>query len=269
MTDTQTTFANEVAAANAAAGISSTTNGIIVGADPTTVSSPSTVTPAPSSGKFFTEEDIARVREQEKNKLYPQLEKMREELTALQEKERHAQEEARLRAESEADEARRKAESEMDVRALLEQKESEWQQRLAEERGERERAIALLERERAYQELETFRQSRLQEESDNIIPELADLVTGETPEEIDQSIAGLKERSSRILDSAQAAMQSARRDMTGTRITAPGTGPLETQSAQQTMTAADIAAMPFEEYVKHRSKLLGANAAGGGRGLFG
>lgn len=271
MSDTTQAFVGEVAAANAAAGISSTSNGIIVGADPVTPDS-KVVSPnltVAHGVKFFTEEDIARAREQEKSKLYPQVEKLREELAAFQEKDRAAQEEARMRAEAEAEAARRQAESEMDVRSLLEQKEAEWQQRLEEERAERERAFALLERERAFQELESFRQSRLAEEADNIIPELADLVSGNTPEEIEQSIAGLKERSSRILESAQSAMQNARRDMAGTRVTAPSTGPLDIQSAQQTLTAADIAAMPFDEYVKHRSKLLGANASGGGRGLFG
>lgn len=268
MSDTTASVVGEVAAANAAAGISSTSNGIIVGADP--VTAPVTLTPnnvTPS--KFFTEEDIARVREQEKNKLYPQMEKLREELNALQAKERQAADEARQRAEAEAETARRQAESEMDVRSLLEQKEAEWQQRLEAERAERERAFALLEHERAYQELEAYRAQRLQQESDSIIPELADLVSGNTAEEIDNSIAGLKERSTRILESAQAAMQATRRDMTGTRITAPGNGPLETNSAQQTLTAEDISAMPFNEYVKHRSKLLGASASGGGRGLFG
>jgi hypothetical protein len=90
------------------------------------------------------------------------------------------------------------------VRTLLESKEREWAERLEAERLEREKAFALLEHERQFQDLMAYRQQRMAEEQDSIIPELLDLITGESPEEIEASIAGLKERSSRI-ESAQSA----------------------------------------------------------------
>ena len=95
------------------------------------------------------------------------------------------------------------------------------------------------------------------------------MIQGSTIEEIDASIAGLQERSSRILDSAQQAMQAARKDMTGTRVTAPQAGPLDINSGNRQFTAEEIAAMPMNEYVKYRSQLLSDKARGRSQGLFG
>lgn len=229
------------------------------------------VTPVQSQtpNKSYTEEDLKKVREQEKSKLYPQIDSLKEELAVLKkEREERLAEAERLRAEQDA-EARKKAEAEMDVRQLLETKEKEWAEKLEAERLEREKAFTLLERERQFAELSEYRSMRLNDERDAIIPELLDLITGNSKEEIEQSIAGLKERSSRILDSAQQAMQSARREMTGSRVTAPPSGPLDTNSDQQQFTADQIAAMSVTEYAKYRGKLLGQAASDRGKGIFG
>ena len=178
---------------------------------------------------------------------------------------------ARLDAEAEAqrqaeEEARKAAEAELDLRSLLEKKEQEWNQRLEAEKQERLAAQTLLEREREYQALMDYRNRRLDEEQDNIIPELLDLVEGSTTDEIEQSITNLKARSERILDSAQSAMQATRRDMVGARVTAPTAGPMDTNLEQQSITAEQIAGMSFNDYVKNRSKLLGTNQSN--RGMF-
>lgn len=217
----------------------------------------------------FSAEDIAKAREQEKQKLYPQVERLKEEIALLKrEREDREAEEARIRAEQEA-EAKRRAEEDMDVRDLLNAKEQEWQAQLEAERQERERAIALLERERQFSELQAYRNARLEDERDNIIPELVDLIGGDTPDEIENSIASLKERSERILRSAQEAMTSARRDLTGTRITTPAAGPLDTNSENRMFTAEDVSKMSMSEYQKYRDRLLGNAASNRGRGLFG
>lgn len=223
----------------------------------------------PANNKFYTEEDLAKVRAQEKDKLYPQIDKLKGELEELK-KQREEELAAKL-AEKEAEDALRReaAEADMDVRDLLKQKESEWTEQLERERQERERAFALLEREKSFAELQNFRQQRLEEERENIIPELLDLVTGETQDEINTSLESLKERSSRILESAQQAMQSARKEMTGSRVTAPPTGPLDINSEQRNFTADEIAAMPMNEYAKYRQRLLSPQAQGRSQGLFG
>jgi hypothetical protein len=222
-----------------------------------------------NSSKFYTEDDLAKVRSQEKEKLYPQIEKLKEELDSLK-KDREA--EALRVAEEEAKKAtleQEALEADMDVRQLLQKKEADWQEQLERERQERERAFALLERERNFADLQSYRQNRLDEERETIIPELLDLVSGNTKEEVDSSIEGLKERSARILESAQSAMQNARKEMTGTRITSPSAGPLETNSEQRTLTAEEISAMPMNEYAKYRQRLLSPQAQGRSKGLFG
>lgn len=223
----------------------------------------------PANNRFYTEDDLAKVRSQEKDKLYPQIDKLKSELEEL--KKQREEELKAKQAEKEAEDAARReaAEADMDVRDLLKQKESEWTEQLERERQERERAFALLEREKAFAEIQGFRQQRLEEERENIIPELLDLVSGESQDEINASLESLKERSARILESAQQAMQSARKEMTGSRVTAPPTGPLDINSEQRNFTADEIAAMPMNEYAKYRQRLLSPQAQGRSQGLFG
>jgi hypothetical protein len=220
-------------------------------------------------GRAYTEDDLRKVREQEKSKLYPEIDRLKNELAESKKREEERQaEEAARRAEAELL-AKKQAESEMDVRQLLEVKEKEWADRLESERVEREKAFALLERERQFTEINEYRNRRLAEEQDNIIPELLDLISGNSVEEIEQSIAGLKDRSGRILDSAQAAMQNARKEMKGTSITTPPSGPLDTNSDNQQFTAEQISSMSVSEYAKYRQKLLGQASSERGKGLFG
>ena len=222
-----------------------------------------------ATSKFYTEDDLARVRSQEKEKLYPQIDKLKEELDTLK-KEREAELAARAaEAEAKAKAQQEALENDMDVRSLLKTKEQEWQEQLERERQERERAFALLEREKSFADLQNYRTQRVDSERENIIPELIDLISGNTREEIDASVEGLKERSARILESAQSAMQNARREMTGTRVTTPPAGPLDTQSDQRNFTAEDIQSMSMNDYAKYREKILGATARGKSRGLFG
>jgi chromosome segregation ATPase len=225
---------------------------------------------------------IAKARQQEKDKLYPQIEKLREQSSTMQEELARLKDEREKREKEEADrlaaveaEAKAKAEEELDVKSLLEQRTSEirteWETKFSELQQERERDRALLDRERAFTELRDYREARLTEETDNIIPELLDLVTGTTQEEIESSIAGLRDRSARIIDSASQAAQAARRDMRGAPVTAPPAGHMENQTEQQqaSLSAQEIAEMPMSEYVKHRARLLGTASGPRNRGLFG
>lgn len=225
-----------------------------------------------STQKFYTEEDLAKVRTQEKNKLYPEIDSLKEEVAALKKdkEEKATRKAAREAAEAADKDAKQKAkiEDDLDAKELIKLKEAEWQGQLERERSERERAFALLEQERNFAELSSYKQNRLEQERENIIPELLDLIGGNTPEEVDASLEGLKERSARILESAQSAMQNARKEMTGTRATLPPAGPLEMNTESRQFTAQDIAAMSVNEYAKYRDKLLGDGARGKSRGMF-
>ena len=224
----------------------------------------------------YSADDIAKAREQEKAKLYPQLEKMKEELASLKrEREEAASREAERQSRIADEEARaaqlkkEQEENELSFKDLLKKKEQEFQSQLENERLERERAIALLEQERKFQELMNYRQGRLEQERENIIPELIDLIEGNSADEIEQSITTLKEKSARILESAQQAMQSARAQMAGPRVTAPAAGPLDNDSSQQSFTPDSIRDMSLADYAKQRAKLLGNAASNRGQGLFG
>jgi hypothetical protein len=108
-------------------------------------------------------EAIQKARAQEKAKLYPQVEKLQEELALLRkEREERQAVEAERAAKRQARESERLAErkkqeeSELEVRDLLAKKEQEWATKLEAERVEREKAFALLEREREFQVFSLF-----------------------------------------------------------------------------------------------------------------
>ena len=234
-------------------------------------SEPSEVTMA-----SYSADDLAKAREQEKAKLYPQMEKMKEELANLKKK---AEEEAALRADKEAKRAvkeaervakqKEKEEKELSFKELLAKKEQEFSAQLESERLEREKAFAILDKERQFNELVSYRNNRLNQERDNIVPELIDLISGNTQDEIEQSISTLKEKSSSILQSAQAALQSVRQQQKGTSITAPSSGPLDNDPSQQSFTPDSLRDMSMADYAKQRAKLLGNAASNRGQGLFG
>jgi hypothetical protein len=244
-------------------------------ADATAIPTPAEVANIEAPSATFTADDLAKARQQEKAKVYPQVEKLQEELSALRkrEEERAAAEAERAakRAEREAlreAEKKAQAEDEMSFKKLLKTKEEEWEAKLEAERLERERAFALLQREQEFNELQQYRSARTEQERDNIVPELIDLISGNSKEEIETSIADLKSRSQRLLESVAAASQQTRKEMVGSRITMPASGPLDNDSAQSSFTPEAIANMSQAEYAKHRSKLLG-NSNTRGQGLFG
>jgi DNA repair exonuclease SbcCD ATPase subunit len=233
------------------------------------VDAPTVTTTESRPSKFYTEDDLAKVRSQEKEKLYPQIENLKEELLSI--KKEKEEEASRRSAEAEAEALRLKEakESELDAKSYAELKTKELQEQLERERNERERAFALLEREKTFADLQAYRQELLEQERENIIPELVDLIAGNTREEVQQSVDGLKARSAKILESAQSALQNARKEMKGTSITTPPAGPLETNMEQRTLTAEEIQSMSMNDYAKYRSRLLSPNAQGKTRGLFG
>ena len=224
----------------------------------------------------FTADDLAKARAQEKQKLYPQMEKMQEELAkakALAEElsAKDATREAERNAKKAEREAKKKQEEEKELsfKELLSKKEQEFESRIEAERLEREKAFALLERERQFQDLMSYRSQRIEQERDTIVPQLIDLVSGNTQEEIEQRIATLKEKSAGIMQDVQQATANAKQSMVGARVTAPASGPLDNNSEQQSYSPESIRDMSLAEYSKQRAKLLGTAASNRGQGLFG
>lgn len=224
-------------------------------------------------GRTFSESEVAAIRKQEKDKLYKQLEERDARLAALEsdlaKRQRLEQEEQdKLRAEQEAAaEAARKAEEErMTWQERLAQQQAEIDARFAALEEERAQQAALQEKERQLAELEQYRAAAIEAAQEDIVPELLDLVAGNTPEEIDASVESLKERSNRVFESVTAARQEQQRQQVGARVTSPGVGPMEINTENRQYTAADIAAMPMNEWAQVRQGLIGSQPSN--RGMF-
>jgi hypothetical protein len=179
-----------------------------------------------------------------------------------------------LRANKEAEIIRQREIDEMSAKELLLKKEdefnqrinsveAEWQERLNVIEQQRQAQEALLDKERQMQALIHYRNNRLQAEQEAIIPELIDLVSGNSEEEIEQSIAVLRERSSAIIESIQQATAQQQGRLRGAPVTAPPVGPMETQTEYQQLNADDIRNMSMDQYSKMRDRLLNARSSRG------
>jgi DNA repair exonuclease SbcCD ATPase subunit len=233
-----------------------------------------------TNGKIFTEDEVEKIRQQEKDKMYKRLEDadsrvktLEEQINLIAEEREQARREAEERAAKEAELLRQREVEELSAKELLLKKEDEfnqrintveqeWQSRLAEIEAQRQAQEALLEKERRLQELEHYRNSRLQAEQEAIIPELIDLVSGNSEEEIEQSIAVLRDRSSAIIESIQQATAQSQSRLRGAPVTAPPVGPMETQTEYQQLNADDIRNMSMDQYAKMRDRLLNARTRG-------
>ena len=221
-----------------------------------------------SDPKMYSEEDLAKAREQEKSKVYRRLETLQETVARL---EAEAKERATLEQEAKEAEAKRlreQEESEMSAKDLIAKKEAEWAEQQRQLREEIEAERALRQRESQFAELMAHREQVLDQYRDRVAPELLDLIQGDTPEAIQASAENMEERTERILAQTQEAMQNARQQMPTARVTAPASG--ENVGSERQFTAQEIAGMSMADYAKHRQRLLGQGADGPkSRGLFG
>ena len=230
------------------------------------------VAPPAHQGRTFTEEDIERARQQEKDKMYGRV-TAAEAASADRQKQLDEIAARETVAATQAEEARKRAaEAEMDAKTLIASKEQEWAAQIAAVRQENEQTRAMLDMERRFAQLNDYRAARLVEEGDEIIPQLRDLVSGDSEEAIDNAIAILKERSAAIVADVQAAQQVsaplAPVQQRGVGITAPPVGPMENQSEQRTLTAEQLRNMDMNEYAKVRQRILPSSATKS-QGIFG
>jgi hypothetical protein len=222
-------------------------------------------TQQPSNGVAprWTDEDLERARQQEKDKLYGRLDEVQTQMRQFQ-AEREAEQAERQRLADEAAEAlRSKEESEMEIRDLLARRETEWQQQLTrmEQRFDADRAV--FDKERAFTEVQTYRRDRIEQESEYILPELREFVTGDTIEAVDASIEVIKARSEQIFANMQAANQQLPPFQQAPRAaspTAPPVGPMEQMPTYETLTPEDIKGMDMETYKRYRTQLLQATS---------
>ncbi|MFV0135506.1 hypothetical protein ACLGIH_20180 [Streptomyces sp. HMX87] len=228
-------------------------------------------------GRTFTAADLEQVRQEEKDKLYSRLTKGDERLQALEAELKALREEREAREQAEAERqaaeeqaAKEKAEAEMSAKRLVEERSTEWERKFQELQAEREQERAALAKEAEYNALRAYIQERIGAERNNIAPELVDLVSGNTREEVDQSIEILKAKTDAIFQSMQSAQQQARSQMRGVSATGyTGNGPTDGDAGARQLSVDDIKNMPMSEFAKYRSQLLGSAASNSSnRGLF-
>jgi uncharacterized membrane protein YqiK len=269
--DTITIPAGETTGAEVVSAQSTTGDGFLTGVEPAKSpdqlraeqqaanqppAQPAATQPQSSGERLFTATEVEEFRKQEKDKMYGRVETMEQEVKRLREEreaERKAAEEEQARIEAEA---KAKAEEGMDVRDLLKQTREEFQAEIAAAKEEAARAQAMLEQEQRLAALSAYRTQALQAVGDRLVPEFADFIGGDTPEQIDASIADALERSDRVIQGMMAAQQQQLQGMQGARVTAPtGNGPLEEQQEQRQISVEDIRRMSPSEYAAHRGIL--------------
>lgn len=242
--------------------------------------SPAAFTHGATGERVFSAEDIAKARQEEKDKLYSDIKTLKDQFTSAQKtlqeiQDQKAQELAEAqRKQAEKDSAAKtKQEEEMSAKALLESKLKEtndtWEERFNKLQQERDNDRALATKEREYNDLVDYRNTQLQANANDIAPQFHNFVTGNSKEQIDSAIAQAKVATKSILDEvAAASQQPQQRGVSTTGYTA--LGPLDGQMGQKTYTPDDINAMSMAEYAEFRQKSgLAGNDAARSRGLFG
>lgn len=253
---------------------------------------PTTANPAlPSPAAFqhgatgeqmFTATQLEAARKQEKDKLYAQIQALQDQqktaneaLTAIQKAKDEELAAVQASEAQKAEDARKKAEAEMSAKALLEQKLAEttqtWEQKFQQMEQERAQEKALLEKERSYQAMISYRNDAIATAGDTIAPQFFDFIQGETKEQIDAGIARAKAATESITAQFQEAQRAQLSQMRGVSTAgyAP-VGPMENNPGQQQVTDAQIANMSMAEYAQFRAKTgVGAAESRSNRGLFG
>lgn len=264
-------------------------------------------TPPPPTGRVFSEEDVARIREEEKNKLYGRIDDLGNQVKELTNQIGGlTADEQRRKAELEAEqqrlqeEARRQEESELDAKSLIERRTQEWQQTLAEKEqsweqklaqveAEREAERALREKERAFNDLREYAQGAVEANKEKIAPQLFSTINGNSKEEIDAAV----QRAIQITDEITADFQNDVQQLLaqqqpgvqfGQQVipqpqqqvpvpvgVTPYAGPSNFDpagAASQQLTAQDINNMDMTKYAELRRQ-IGIGGTGNNRGLFG
>jgi hypothetical protein len=214
--------------------------------------------------QVFTPEDIERIRQEERER-YSTLSSQLDELQGEVAKYRQAEDErakAEAKAQRDAEKAeKKKQEEEMELRDLIAKKDDEWEAKLQAEREEREKALALLEQERRHAGLQTYLSQRMMEEGETIVPQLRQLVGGNSEAEIDARIKELQEISGSILGDTEQYMARLNAARPTVGVTSPPIGPPDMAASTRTLTPDDLKALTPEEYADQRESLLRAASA--------
>ena len=222
--------------------------------------------------RYFTEDEVNRIRQQEKDKLYERLTKQQEQLDTFNSTiaELKSAEDARkaevTRQQQAAEEARRRADEEkMSAQELIAAREAEFARQLEQQRLEMDNKIALWQKEQEFLNQKAYIQRRVSEEvmAGTIIPDLAEYITGETEAEVEAAIEKAKVKTDSIVKGAQTLTAPVPPGVSSTG--SPGL--MNLPSGPRQYSRDDIANMSMSEYAAYR-KQQGIDRRGNGQGLF-
>jgi|SRR4051812_2687353 hypothetical protein len=181
---------------------------------------------------------VEKARTEEKDKLYPQIDGLRDAVKEVQEelrKEREEKEQTRKEAEEKAEEER-KAKLSTDERQL--EILHRLEEQLGQERSERVKLMKELDKKDRQNALNAYRERALVAAGDTILPELKELVTGNTEVEIDTAIKNVKARTEEITKRFKESRGEEVKRNLGGRAN-PDTAALEEQDLSEQLTQVD------------------------------
>jgi hypothetical protein len=243
---------------------------------------PGTTTIAPTvyqvpqpQGRYFTEDEVERIRQQEKDKMYARLEKSEQQLnefkttmeTLAADKKSRDEELARQQAEAEA-EANKLRDEKLSVQELLDKQKADFERQQKSLREDMERRLAIAAKDQEILQLKSYIQRRINEEVNaaTIIPDLVEYIDGDTEEQVEASIQKAKDKTTAIVNAAMGSNSGTSIPM-GTSPTGTPFSPLDNLSGPRQPTTDQIAAMSNAQYAAWREQ-SGMARAGSGRGLF-
>jgi hypothetical protein len=237
----------------------------------------------PSNGnaneRFFTESQLEAARQQEKDKLYPQLNSLKEQnqtfqqqLEALNSDKAARDAETNRLADEAAAATKAAAEEKLSVQELLAAREAEFAAKQQAFEEEMRAGQAVLRKETEFTNLANYISQRVADETANyrIMPELVDMIGGNTKEEIDASITKMQEKTASIIAGKTGGTTPPPANPQTPGVSPTGfapAGPLDTLSGQRQYTEQEINNMTMAEYAEFRKK-SGIASAGNNRGIF-
>lgn len=246
-------------------------------------------------GDYFTADElekarreaIEQARREERDKLYGDKSKQKEQFDAMQaelaelRKAEQARERAEKKRQDELDRAKQAAaEAELSAKELLEKRQQEWEQareqdrqaqaqQLAELKAAQEAQAAIYEKQREMDALQIYIRDAVAAASNDIAPELLIYINGDSKEQVDASIEQAKQTTARILEGMRQAQVQQRAGMPGVSPSGGATAltpGIDTGDKQ--LTAEDIKGMSMADFRALRER-MGMPQGNGGRGIFG
>lgn len=229
------------------------------GATPTPQPPQPTPTPNPATEHKFTEADLQKVREQEKNKLYPKIEDLKTNLSKAEQKAKDLESRlTSLETEKQKLEDSKLSDTEKTQRdiAVLTNKIEEITRQHSD-------SVSKLQEDVRKSALEAYRVKAISAAGPGIIPSM---INGDNKEAIDAAIEMSKSEFQRIretvrtefntLSDAEKANEAARRTAAAAALPVPPVTSPASASGSVVDLAKSVSSMTSEEYARHRADIL-------------